>query len=134
LSTASSRRIADSERAISRVLRGGVWLSLGLVSAGSALSFLAKSGAYCRGSGEVARLIGPGGSFPRTASWLAHGLAHLDGQAIVVLGLIVLILTPIVRVGVSIIAFAREGDRVYAAITTAVFLLLLLSFALGKAG
>jgi uncharacterized membrane protein len=134
LSIANAKRSADSERAISRVLRGGVVLSLLLVSTGTALSFLSKSGAYGRGPGEVARLTGSGGSFPRTTSWLIHGLAHLDGQAVVVLGLIVLILTPIVRVAVSIVAFAREGDRVYAFITTVVFLLLMLSFALGKAG
>jgi uncharacterized membrane protein len=130
----ADRRVAESERAISRVLRGGVWLSLLLVSAGTALSFLAKSGAYGSGPGEVARLTGPGGSFPRTAAWLVHGLVHLDGQAVVVLGLIVLILTPIIRVAVSIVAFVRGGDRIYAAITTVVFLLLLLSFALGNAG
>jgi uncharacterized membrane protein len=116
------------------VLRAGVWLSLILVSSGTALSFLGRSSAYGNGPGEVARLIGPGGSFPRSAAWLAYGVVHLDGQAIIVLGLIVLILTPIIRVAVSIIAFAREGDRVYVAITTVVFLLLLLSFALGKAG
>lgn len=134
MSIATARKSANSERAISRVLRGGVLLSLVLVSAGTALSFLSTSGAYGRGPGEVARLIGPGGSFPRTASWLIHGLVRLDGQAVVVLGLIVLILTPIVRVAVSIVAFAREGDRVYASITTVVFLLLMLSFLLGKAG
>ena len=134
MSIAAARKSTDSERVISRVLRGGVSLSLLLLSAGTALSFLSKSGAYGRGPGEVARLIGPGGSFPRTASWLIHGLARLDGNAVIVLGLIVLILTPIVRVAVSIAAFAREGDRVYAAITTVVFLLLMLSFLLGKAG
>jgi uncharacterized membrane protein len=122
----------NMERLISRVLRVGVGTSLLLIAVGSLLSFF--EGDYSRGPAEVARLTGPGGAFPRTLSWFTHGLAHFDGQAVIVAGLLFLILTPIVRVAVSLVAFARERDRIYTAITAVVLLLLLVSFALGKAG
>lgn len=120
------------ERLISRVLRVGVGTSLVLIAVGSLLSFL--EGDYSRSPAEVARLTGPGGAFPRTVAWFAHGLAHGDGQAVIVAGLLILILTPIVRVAVSLIGFVREKDRIYTVITAVVLILLLVSFALGKAG
>jgi uncharacterized membrane protein len=55
-------------------------------------------------------------------------------QAVVVLGLLVLLVTPVVRVAVSIIAFLLERDWRYVLITSLVLLILLLSFALGKGG
>ncbi len=117
--------------AISAVLRIGVTASLVMIAAGTVLSF-AQGGAYGAGPPGVARLIGPGGSFPRTLSWFAAGLMRGDGQAVIVAGLLVLVATPVLRVAVSLLAFAREKDRVFCAITGTVLLLLLLSFVLGK--
>jgi uncharacterized membrane protein len=62
------------------------------------------------------------------------GLAKLRGQAIVVLGLLMLIATPVVRVAVSILLFLEDGDLTYVAITTTVLVLLILSFLIGGAG
>ena len=121
-----------TERLISRVLRIGVYTSLALIAAGTIRSF--SAGTYGTLPSDRVRLSGAGGAFPRSLAWFLHGLAHLDGQAIIVAGLLILILTPVVRVTVSLIGFARERDRTYVAITAAVLLLLLLSFALGKAG
>ena len=45
---------------------------------------------------------------------------------------LLLIATPVVRVGVSIFAFIYQGDRLYTLITATVFCLLLMSFVLGK--
>jgi uncharacterized membrane protein len=63
---------------------------------------------------------------------VARGLQALQGDAIVTLGLLLLIATPVVRVGISILAFVYERDRVYTFITLTVFCLLILSFFLGK--
>ena len=52
----------------------------------------------------------------------------------IVLGLVLLIATPVVRVIVSTVAFYRERDRVYVAITLLVLALLLVSFVLGRSG
>jgi uncharacterized membrane protein len=45
-----------------------------------------------------------------------------------------MIITPVTRVAVSIVAFAMERDWRYVGITALVLLVLLVSFALGKAG
>lgn len=122
-----------SERLISRVLRTGVTTSLVLLCLGTVLSFLTAP-AYRAGPGELAILTDERGAFPRSLAWFVGGLAHLDGQAVIALGLLVLIATPVVRVAVSLAAFARERDRAYVAITATVLMLLILSFALGKTG
>ena len=56
------------------------------------------------------------------------------GQGIAMLGLLLLIATPVLRVAVSIGIFARQRDTTFVMITTTVLLLLLLSFVLGAAG
>ena len=48
--------------------------------------------------------------------------------------LILVILTPISRVAVSIVAFAVEGDRRYVIVTSIVLAILVASLVLGKAG
>jgi hypothetical protein len=63
---------------------------------------------------------------------VASGVLHLQGQAIVALGLVLLVATPVLRVAVSILAFAYQRDRAFILITSLVFLLLMLSFLLGK--
>jgi uncharacterized membrane protein len=56
------------------------------------------------------------------------------GQGIAMLGLLLLIATPVMRVALSIGLFLRERDYTFVLITTTVLLLLILSFALGAAG
>lgn len=70
-------------------------------------------------------------AFPQTLGQVAAGLLILRPQAIITLGLLLLIATPIVRVATSIIAFALEGDRRYVVITSIVLLILLFSLFLG---
>jgi uncharacterized membrane protein len=126
-------RVAGTEEAISGLLRIGVATSLVLLAGGTLLSFV-QDGGYARNATEVVRLVGPGGSFPRTGAWLWDGIVHFRGQAVIVAGLLLLIVTPVLRVAVSVVAFAREGDRTYALITAFVLILLIASFALGRAG
>ena len=122
-----------SEVVVGHVLRLGVAVSLVFIAAGSLLSF-AQRGGYGTLAADVARLTGPGGAFPRTASWLLGGLLRLDGQAVIVAGLLLLIATPLMRVAVSVVVFRLERDRAYVAISATVLILLLLSFMLGSAG
>ena len=56
------------------------------------------------------------------------------GQGIAMLGLLLLIATPVARVAVSIVLFARERDYTFVLITSTVLALLILSFVLGAAG
>jgi uncharacterized membrane protein len=58
---------------------------------------------------------------------LPSRLAALEPAAITQLGLIALLATPVARVAASVVGFALERDRLYAAITLAVLLILLTS-------
>ena len=65
--------------------------------------------------------------FPQTFGQVWAGLLVFRPQAIITLGLLLLIATPVVRVAVSIPAFAIERDRHFVVITTIVLLVLLFS-------
>ncbi len=72
--------------------------------------------------------------FPHSLTEVITGVLDLKPYAIIALGLLVLIAIPILRVAVSVVAFAREHDRVYVLITAFVLAMLLLSLAIGEAG
>jgi uncharacterized membrane protein len=105
------------ERMVRLVLLLGVGVSVALMMAGMSLMVL-------RGQAVPTRVT--------PASELPHGLATLQADAYLSLGLVVLIATPFVRVGGSIIAFARDGDRRYVFIAAAVLAVMCLSVLLGR--
>lgn len=123
----------EVEVAISTVLHWGVTGSLVLLGAGTLLCF-AKAGTYGNDAAALHAMLANGNAFPRNLAWFLGGLVHLDGTAVIVAGLLLLIATPVIRVAISIGAFIIARDRAYALITTFVLLLLMLSFYLGKAG
>lgn len=118
------RLMRQAELAISFVLRGGVVLSAGIVALGSAV-FYARSlvGGYSARAG-----------FPHSPGAVVAGLLAGDPLAIIMLGLLVLLLTPVLRIIVSIVTFSLERDWLYTAITTLVLLILIVSFLLGLGG
>lgn len=126
-------RVRRTELLISNLLRGGVLLSLFLVIAGTVVTFVHHP-AYLTDSEALDTLLKGNAGYPTTLTGVIKGLASFEGRAIVMLGLLVLIATPVVRVAVSIIAFIQLRDRAFVIITTVVLFLLLLALALGKAG
>ena len=120
-----------AELAISHVLRGGVLLSLAIVVIGAALTFIQHPN-YLDSASAYKHLISRQAPVPRTLGGVLHGVAHLRGEAVVGLGLVVLLLTPVVRVAISILLFLTQGDRTYVVITTVVLALLVASFMLGR--
>lgn len=63
----------------------------------------------------------------RSVGGIIRGAISLDSRAIVQLGLLVLIATPIARVAFSLVAFAIQRDRLYVVITLIVLGILLYS-------
>jgi uncharacterized membrane protein len=118
------------EKIISYVLRLGVGLSLLVIVAGTVISFAHHPGYFS--STDLASLTSPDGAIPSLHAVITGVLAG-QGQAIVMLGLLLLIATPVVRVAVSIVVFLMQRDMVFVAITTAVLAALLFSFWIGKA-
>lgn len=53
------------------------------------------------------------------------GAEHLDGQAIIQLGILLLIATPVIRVAFSVVAFGVQRDRIYVPVTLIVLGILL---------
>lgn len=121
------------EQIIARLLRWGVLVSLCLMLAGTLVSFF-HSHRYGNTHEDLAVLLEKGGDFSRSLRWLVDGLRALRGQALIVLGLGLLIFTPILRVAVSIVAFIVERDKTFVLITSVVMALLVLSFMLGGHG
>jgi uncharacterized membrane protein len=70
----------------------------------------------------------PHGDYPNTLFSIAAGLAQLKPFAIIQLGVIVLLATPVIRVFASLVLFAIEKDRAFVVITLFVLLVLLFSF------
>jgi uncharacterized membrane protein len=116
---------------ISNLLRIGVVASLLIVVLGVVLTFVHHP-EYLRSHEALGRLLSGNAEFPHTMGEVWSGILTLHGRSVVIAGLLLLIATPVMRVGVSVFAFLYEKDRVFAVITTVVFLLLLLSFFLGK--
>lgn len=122
-----------SEIAISYVLRIGVICSLLLIAVGLAMSFAQHHG-WMNAPSELPALVKAGrADVPSHWSDVTRGISHGDGQSVVMLGLLVLISTPVFRVAISIAVFAFQRDNIFVAITVLVLALLSLSFFLGKA-
>ena len=114
-----TRASFDMNAVIGWILQGGVMLSSFVILVGIILSFFH--------TGPRQFLI-----FPHTLSAVWSGLLLLQPPAIIALGLLLLLATPVIRVAASIIAFGLEHDRRYVVITSAVLLILIVSFLLGR--
>ncbi len=131
--TVQKTLIGFTELLISWLLRIGVATSLAIIVAGLVLTFIHHP-SYMTTVSELERLTDPGAAFPHTLSDIADGVIIWRGQAVISLGLIVLIGTPIARVAVSVVAFAFQRDWVFVLITSLVLAILLGSFLLGHEG
>lgn len=89
--------------------------------------------------GVIALLVqGDGGyaanAHPYRPGTILAGVAAFKPYAIMMLGIFLLILTPVLRVVVSIYAFIKEKDKLYAWITTVVLIILVIAMIIGYAG
>lgn len=125
-SPSESKRVAQIELVISHILRYGVLVSFVIVLIGSLLL------APHTGTGFAVRLNGaPTHHDPVTV--IAQAL-EFDPKSIILFGLMLLIATPVVRVATGVVAFLVEADYTYTLISLFVLVVLITSFALGRAG
>jgi uncharacterized membrane protein len=114
------------EQRLGTLLRGGVILSAAVTLLGG-IVYLAAHGLapanYHTFIGEPAGL--------RTVGGVIAGVASGDGASIIQLGVLLLIATPVARVFISVIGFARERDWMYVACSLIVLALLCFSLAHG---
>lgn len=114
-----TEEMADVQLIIGKVLRLGVMISATVMIIGLVLLIVKGNGGY------------PHNAFPTDFTQIWAGIAELKPYAIMMLGIFLLILTPVLRVVVSIYSFYREGDSLYVWITTIVLVILGISFVFG---
>jgi uncharacterized membrane protein len=105
---------------IGSILQGGVLLAGSLVLTGGVL-YLIRYGM----TRANYRVFGAEPSEVHSIWPIISGAARLDGRAIIQLGILVLVATPVIRVLFSVFAFAVQRDRLYVTITLVVLGILL---------
>jgi uncharacterized membrane protein len=110
----------DVEQVIGRLLQAGVVIASIVVIVGGAMLLVrhgAERPAFSVFRGESSHL--------RSIGATLRGVLAGDARAIVQLGLVLLIATPVARVALTLAAFAAQRDRLYVAMTAVVLVLLL---------
>jgi|SRR6185503_6818251 len=119
----------DMQQLLGHVLRTGTMVSITVVFIGGAF-FIYRHGQsipdYHKWNGIP--------NFIRTASGIFHGIGALKGQAMIQLGIVLLIATPILRIVFSTIGFVLEKDYMYIGISLLVLGIIFFSMLSGHAG
>jgi uncharacterized membrane protein len=110
------------ESIIGQLLRTGVLLAAATVLIGGVLYLVGHHADPIRFHTFVA-----GGADMRSLSGIVRATAHGDSAAIMQVGLVLLILTPIARVAFAVVGFFLERDRLYTAVSLIVLAILVFS-------
>jgi uncharacterized membrane protein len=121
------------EVVLSHLLRAGVIISVLTILAGVAIVIMHHPD-YASSRHSLSAPASADAGFPHSLGEVADGLRQGRGIAVIAVGLLLLILTPVMRVAVSVVAFAIRRDWTYTVFTLIVLILLLVSFALGRGG
>lgn len=118
----------EIEQLIGRLLQFGVLVAAVIVAAGG-IALLAR---YGRQPADF-RVFRDVPSPLQNVDGVVRAALALDSRAVVQLGLVLLIATPVARVALTLVAFLIQRDRLYVAVTTLVLTLLLYGLIWGKA-
>ncbi len=114
--------VEASQLRIALLVRAVVFLSAALIFFGLVLYLATGTGGYENGGCPVNPVL------------ILSGALALKPCAVMMTGLFLLILTPILRVAVSVFVFLKEKDYLYVAITALVLVILLVSLVIGITG
>ena len=119
----SQRELDDvrMEIVMGRLLQAGVLLAAAIVLAGGVLYVVKHAGEMSSYRVFVARPMGL-----LQAGAMLDGIRHGEASAILQLGILVLVATPICRVVFAFVAFALERDGLYVVVSLIVLAVLLL--------
>lgn len=134
--TTDAQALRRAELAIAWVLRVGVLLAATVIGLGLLLRFVRPSHEHLSSAATVAALVSGAHdqSFapPRTLATFTRDVAALDPDAVMALGILLLIALPVVRVATTVAIFIIDRDRVFIAITLLVLMILLTGLFFGK--
>jgi len=116
----SMKKINKAELFVSYALRIGVLLSATVITLGLISFFITGESGYI------------GHSYPTHIRDIIAGALAVKPFGVIMLGLVLLILTPVMRVGTSLLVFITEKDWLYVGISAIVFIILISSFFFGK--
>jgi uncharacterized membrane protein len=119
----------DMQLLLGRVLRAGTITSVSIVFFGGVI-YLHKHGHF---PANYKIFTGTPAFLHQTGS-LFEGVMALRGQAIIQIGILLLIATPILRVIFSAIGFVLEKDYLYVSISLLVLLIIFMSMLGGHTG
>ena len=108
------------DRLIGGILQGGV-LTAGILVLAGGILYLIRYGM----APATYRVFGAEPSEIHSIWPILSGARQLDGRAIIQLGILALVATPVIRVLFSVLAFGVQRDRLYVPITLVVFGILL---------
>lgn len=114
------------QHVVSFVLRAGVIVSGGV----GAVAVVLNLATHSSDKVSFAHYAGAKAEDTHVGPILVQAL-HGSPRGLMMMAILLLLLTPITRVGVSLLGFIKEKDRVYVVVTTAVLLTLLGSLLLG---
>lgn len=112
----------DLDLSVAAMLRTGVTLAASVVFAGGLLSLrrpwsLTPNYTHFHAGDEGLRSI----------SGIFRGAIHLDPQSIIQMGLVILIATPVARVILCVLGFARQRSALYVVVSSIVLAILVYS-------
>ncbi|HEX9015919.1 MAG TPA: DUF1634 domain-containing protein [Chloroflexota bacterium] len=121
--------IVSLEAVVGKVLRWGSLLSMAIILVG-----LVGVAWYTRASSGPQILLIPvvSGHDLNTPAGILRRIANGDPTAVISLGLLVLIATPVIRVASTVVYFSLRRDRTYFAVTCFVLAVLIVGFLLGS--
>jgi uncharacterized membrane protein len=128
---AADARLKRVELLLSVILRAGVIVSFIVIVAGTVLAF-ARQDEYASMPEALRRLTEPGAAYPRTLRAIVSEAFRGRGPALIMLGLLLLVATPVIRVAASVVVFAIQRDRAFVLLTLIVLVLLLTALWLGR--
>ena len=117
----------DVQRFIGRTLQLGVLLAAFVVLTGAVVALVQHGGAAAD-----YRTFQPGPESLRSVTGILRAALALDGRAIVQLGLLLLIATPVARVVLTLVAFVHQRDRMFVVVTGIVLGLLVYGLMFGR--
>lgn len=108
----------DLETLVGNTLRYGVWTSFGLTLIGSLMFFLKDHDMQLHPE-ELPEV-------PEKFSFgtMMQGIADADALQISMLGILILLLTPLLRIIFALFGYLKEGNRLYFMITASVLLII----------
>lgn len=117
----------DFQKLIGNLLRYGVWLSLAVALSGGVIYLTGHAqetvhyGSFTENDRSIFEVVAD----------VLSGVSRADGVSVIFLGVLLLFLTPVLRMVLSLFSFIKEKDTKYVCITLLVMGIIGMSIALG---